>query len=316
MIALKTKVFSPMNILLVNNDAVVAKLVRLIAQKTGDNLDTAASIEEIRGENYDLLILDGNLFSREFLERLNDRVIYAHSLFIATRGSGDTDLFEKHLFKPFLPTEVLSILHHVAALIEKEQKELAREFVFDDFENAFFSEDEIVGGEDEAEQDALERVQRFEKIEEEPLHEIGADEASEEEVLANIFSDEEVSAVKAILDILGDASNEDEQTADETLRENELWQDIDHELEAALRNLSEEEMAQSVDDELLMQLDDIPSGELSWDEPQHESIRSRQNRESIETLRTLLQALENPQLSKSLRGSITIHLTFGEDHEL
>jgi hypothetical protein len=134
--------------------------------------------------------------------------------------------------------------------------------------------------------------------------------------LANIFSDEEVSAVKAILDILGDASNEDEQTADETLRENELWQDIDHELEAALRNLSEEEMAQSVDDELLMQLDDIPSGELSWDEPQHESIRSRQNRESIETLRTLLQALENPQLSKSLRGSITIHLTFGEDHEL
>ncbi len=304
-----------MNILLVNDDAVVAKLVKLITQKTGDRLDIATSVDEIRSENYDLLILDGNLFSREFLERLNDRVIYAHSLFITTRGSDDTDLFEKHLFKPFLPTELLFILRQVAELIEKEQKELSREFIFDDFENPFFSEDEIVGGEDEAEQDALERVQRFEKIDEEPLHEIGADEASEEEVLENIFSTEEVSAVKAILDILGDASDEDGQSADDNLRENELWQDIDQELEAALRNLSEDEMAQSVDDALLMQLDDISAGELSWEEPQHGNGRNKQNQESIEALRTLLQALENPQLSKSLRGSITIHLTFGEDHE-
>jgi len=304
-----------MNILLVNDDAVVAKLVKLIAQKTGDNLDIATSIDEIRSESYDLLILDGNLFSREFLEHLNDRVIYAHSLFITTRESEDTDLFEKHLFKPFLPTELLFLLRQVAELIEKEQKELSREFVFDDFENPFFAEDEIVGGEDEAEQDALERVQRFEKIDEEPLHEIGAEEASEEEVLENIFSSEEVSAVKAMLDILGDASDEDEPAEEETVRENELLQDIDEELEAALRNLSEDEMAQSVDDALLMQLDDIPAGELSWEEPLQEKERSRQNQESIEALRTLLQALENPQLSKSLRGTITINLTFGEEHE-
>ena len=42
---------------------------------------------------------------------------------------------------------------------------------------------------------------------------------------------------------------------------------------------------------------------------------SHRNQESIETLRTLLKALENPQLSKSLRGTITINLTFGEDNE-
>jgi hypothetical protein len=290
--------------------------VKLITQKTGDRLDIATSIDEIREEeSYDLLILDGNLFSRDFLERLNDKVIYAHSLFITTRESEDTDLFEKHLFKPFLPTELLLMLHQIAALIEKEQKELSREFVFEDFESPLFGEDEIVGGADEAEQDALERVQRFEKIDEEPLHEIGADEASEEEVLETIFSDEEVSAVKAILDILGDASDEDEKIADEAMRENELWQDIDQELEAALRKLSDEELAEGVDDALLMQLDDISAAELSWDEPEQESARSSKNRESIEALRTLLQALENPQLAKSLRGTITINLTFGEDHE-
>ncbi len=299
-----------MNILLVNNDVIVAKLVKLSTQKTGDRLDTATSIDEIRDESYDLLILDGDLFSRDFLERLNDRIIYAHSLFITTRESKDTDLFEKHLYKPFLPTELLLMLHQIGTSVAKEQEDASREIVFDDFENPFFSEDGILGGEDEAEQDALERVQQFEKIDEEPFEEIGADEASEEEVLDNIFSDEEISAVKAILDVLGEEPLDDDRMAEDVLNAQEQENDIDQELEAALRNLSEEDLAQSLDDELLLRFDD-----LSWDEPKKKSHSKHQNRESIETLRTLLQALENPQLSKSLRGTVTINLTFGEDNE-
>ena len=302
-----------MNILLVNNDAVVAKIVKLSTQKRGDRLDTASSIEEIREENYDLLILDGNLFSREFLERLNDRVIYAHSIYITTRESADQDLFEKHLYKPFLPTELLFMLHQIAASVEKEQAERSREIVFEDFGDPFFG-NETLGGEDEAEQDALERVQRFEKIDEEPLKEIEAEEASEEEVLENIFSDEEVSAVKAILDVLSEETPDAENAEGSMPETEEAGQDIDQELEAALRNLSEEELSQSLDDELLMEFDDIPPEGLGWDaEPPKQNVSGKQNQESIETLRTLLRALEDPQLSKSLRGTITINLTFGED---
>ena len=304
-----------MNILLVNSDAIVAKLVKLSTQKTGDRLDTVTSIDEIRDESYDLLILDGELFSRDFLERLNDRIIYAHSLFITTRESEDTDLFEKHLYKPFLPTELLRMLHQIGTTVAKEHEEASREIVFDDFENPFLSEDEILGGEDETEQDALERVQRFEKIDEEPFEEIGAEEASEEEVLENIFSDEEISAVKAILDVLGEEQHAGENMVEELPDAQEQESDIDQELEAALRNLSEEDLAQSLDDELLLRFDDLSTDGLSWDEPKKKSRSKHQNQESIETLRTLLKALENPQLSKSLRGSITINLTFGEDNE-
>ncbi len=300
-----------MNILLVNNDAVVAKLVKLSTQKTGDRLDIAGSIDEIRDESYDLLILDGDLFSREFLERLNDKVIYAHSIFIATRESGESELFEKLLYKPFLPTELLVMLHQFASNVQKEQEELSKEIVFDDFENSFFSEDEIVGGEDELEQETLERVQKFEKIAEAPMEEITADEASEEEVLDNIFADEDVSEVKAILDAL---NNEDEeQIVEEVIAKSEPAEDIDLELERALQNLSKADLALDVDDEALMQLDEVSTEELSWNEPKEALTPSKQNQESIETLRTLVKALENPQLARSLRGTITINLIFGED---
>ncbi len=337
-----------MNILLVNNDAVVSKLVKLSTQKIGDRLDIATSIDEIRGENYDLLILDGALFSRDFLDRLNDKVIYAHSIYITTRESEGSDLFEKHLYKPFLPTELLVMLLKVAAQVKREQEERSREIVFEDFDKPFVPEDEvidssieeemfepepqfessgeavlesilpddeIIGGDDEVEQDALERVHRFEEIEEEPLQEIAADEASEEEILENIFSEEEISEVKAILDVLGEAPEKDEEIVEEVIQESEPPQNIDQELEAALRNISVEELEQSVDEELLMQFDDLSTEDLSWNEPQPTSLPSKQNQESIETLRTLLKALENPQLARSLRGTITINLTFGEDNE-
>lgn len=302
-----------MNILLVNNDAVVEKLVKLSAQKTGDRLDIATSIDKVREESYDLLILDSALFSRELLEQLNDKVIYAHSLLITTRESSESNLFEKLLYKPFLPTELLLLLHQFASRVQQEHEELAKEIVFDEFENSFFSEDEIAGGEDKVEQDALERVQQFEKVVEEPLTEITADEASEEEVLENIFAEEDVSEVKALLDALSENTPADEEIIDEVIDKDEPEQEIDEELEKALRNLSADELAMDIDDAVLMQLDDIATDELAWDEASEKQTTSNQNQESIETLRTLVKALENPQIARSLRGTITINLTFGED---
>jgi len=279
-----------MNILLVNNDAVIAKLVRLSTQKTGDRLDTATSIDEVREESYDLLILDGGLFNREFLERLNDKAIYAHSIFITTREQEETALFEKQLHKPFLPTELLVLLHQFASSVKKEQEELSKEIVFDDFESDFFSEDEIVKDEDLSEQDALRTVHKFERISEEVI-----EESREEEPLENIFSEQEVSEVKAILDALGSDEESEEALVEEVIDLDPPLDDIDEELERALQNITKEELAQPIE---------------SMKESQ---LPSQKNQESIETLQTLLKALENPQIAKSLRGTITINLTFGDD---
>ena len=283
-----------MNILLVNNDAVIAKLVRLSTQKTGDRLDVASSIDEVREESYDLLILDGGLFSLEFLEQLNDKAIYAHSIFITTRESEETNLFEKQLHKPFLPTELLVLLHQFASSVKKEQEELSKEIVFDDFENDFFSEDEIVKDEEEHEQEPVAKVHKFEKIDEESINE-----SSEEEPFENIFSEQEVSEVKAILDALHNDEESEEELVEEVINLDPPLDTIDEELERALQNVTQEELVQPL--EMLHQT------RVEQAQP------SRQNQESIETLQTLLKALENPQIAKSLRGTITINLTFGDD---
>ena len=303
-----------MNILLVNNDAAVAKLVKLSTQKTGDRLDVAGSIEALRDESYDLLILDNALFSRTFLEQLNDKVIYAHSILITTREQHPTQLFEKVLYKPFLPTELLVMLHQFSTTVEKEKEALAKEIIFEEFEDTFFSEDEIIGETDENEQDALSRVQDHEEIIEASMQEIAPEEATEEEVLENIFSEQEVTEVKAILDALSsDEEAVEEEHVDEVISSTEPLEEIDMELEKALSKLSADDLEGGVDEEVLMEMNTLDAPIPAWQERAPASKPSRQNKESIETLKTLVQALENPQIARSLRGTITINLTFGED---
>jgi len=294
-----------MNILLVNTDAVVTKLVTLSTQKTGDRLDVATSLESIREENYDLLILDGGLFSRDFLEQINDKVLYAHSIFITTRESQEETLFEKLLYKPFLPTELLLMLHLINTAVKEEQEARSKEIVFSAFDNDFFSEDEIAF-EVAPEEEALVRVERMPKPLESPAI-LEPEQEVQEEEFKQIFSDNDVSDVKAMLEAL---NSEEEAPQEEILEEEvQIEPEIDYALEVALQNstLSEETISShklsEASRDLLNEKEELPQ------------VTSRQNQESIETLKTLLQALENPQLARSLRGSITINLTFGDDNE-
>ena len=287
-----------MNVLLVNNDPVVSKLVTLSTLKTGDRLDVAESVEAVREGSYDLLILEMGLFSTEALESINDKAIYAHSIYITTRDAPQTELFEKLLYKPFLPTELLVLLHQFSKSVQREQEALAKEIVFDDLDESFFSEDEIL-----AERPVEEPEKLFEEVvslaDEEIIFNI-----EHEAPLENIFSQDEVSEVKAILDALSSEQSEQEQHAQEVIEDvlEEEDDDIDLELEAALRQFNENDLPEKEETLAVQEKEAIEVAELK-----------DANSETIETLKTLLQALENPLLARSLRGSITINLTFGED---
>lgn len=288
-----------MNVLLVNNDPVVSKLVTLSTLKTGDRLDIAENIDEVRDGSYDLLILEMGLFTPEALEAINDKAIYAHSIYITTRDSEATELFEKTLYKPFLPTELLVMLHQFSTSVQKEQEALAKEIVFDDLQESFFTEDEILGVTAES-VESVETPLSF--LEEEDLLEDEEITFDADESLENIFSDEEVSEVKAILDALSDDQKDEDLHAQEVI--DVVEEEIDLELEAALRQFNANDLSEK-EEESVVHLEE----ETAAPEQEH----SDANSETIETLKTLLQALENPQLAKSLRGNITINLTFGED---
>jgi len=291
-----------MNVLLVNNDPVVSKLVTLSTLKTGDRLDVAESIEAVREGSYDLLILEMGLFSTDALEAINDKAIYAHSIYITTRDAPQTELFEKILYKPFLPTELLVLLHQFSKSVQKEQEALAKEIVFDDFDESFFGEDEILSDAPVIEEPVTPPLELFEDIKTLENEEIVFD-LEEDKALDNIFSDEEVSEVKAILDALSSEQVEQEQHAQEVIEDiEEEDEEIDLELEAALRQFNVNDLPEKEERAPLKEKEEIEAVE-----------KIDSNTETIETLKTLLQALENPLLAKSLRGNITINLTFGED---
>ena len=96
-----------MRILLLNDNPVVNKLVTLSAQKTSDELDVVNSLDEIKHNNYDLLVLDDTVYTPEILDKLQDIVKFSKSLFIYSKTSKEIEGFTSTLKKPFLPTDLV-----------------------------------------------------------------------------------------------------------------------------------------------------------------------------------------------------------------
>ena len=96
-----------MNILLLNNNPVVNKLVTLSAQKTSDSLDVAANIEELNARNYDLLVVDDSLYSEDLFEQLSSKINYSKSLYICPRDAEVIESFDSILKKP-LPVPLIT----------------------------------------------------------------------------------------------------------------------------------------------------------------------------------------------------------------
>ncbi|SFV70182.1 Highly acidic protein [hydrothermal vent metagenome] len=108
-----------MKILLLNNNPVVNKLVTLSAQKTSDELDIAANVEDIEGSSYDLVVVDDSIGGDEVLEILREKVHFVKSLYICTRDAKVAVDFNSILKKPFLPTDLVELF----AMFGKEIKE-------------------------------------------------------------------------------------------------------------------------------------------------------------------------------------------------
>ena len=90
-----------MNILLLNDNPVVTKLVTLSAQKTSDELEIVSSLEEIKTNEYDLLVVDDGLYSDDTYSLLKEKITFSHSLFICARETQEVDGFDDTLKKPF-----------------------------------------------------------------------------------------------------------------------------------------------------------------------------------------------------------------------
>lgn len=98
-----------MNILLVNENPVVTKLVTLSAQKTQDHLESVTSVDDYTGNACDLLIIDDGLYDAAVLSELREKCGCQKVLFMASRGTEKPADAELMITKPFLPTDLVDL---------------------------------------------------------------------------------------------------------------------------------------------------------------------------------------------------------------
>ncbi len=192
-----------MNILLLNNNPVVKKLVTLSVQKTSDELHTAESVEAIEAGDYDLLIIDDALYSDETMDELASKISYSESLFICSKDAQEQAEFTKTLKKPFLPTDLVETLVSLAKMVdtvELEKMDGINESDFDVADDALFHDFETDDSFDELDNlDALaemEDLDMLEETDEEAYNNAALEDVKEEGVLDR----DELQEVQSLLE--------------------------------------------------------------------------------------------------------------------
>ncbi len=111
-----------MKILLINSNPVVSRLTALSARKESVPLDEIRDIADLKNSNYNIVFVDAELLSQEILTLLKNSNIKRRVIFY-TQDDKDNidDIFNYTILKPFLPSEVSSILREAKMELDEEE---------------------------------------------------------------------------------------------------------------------------------------------------------------------------------------------------
>jgi len=119
-----------MKILLINTNPVVSRLTALSARKEGIDLDEVKDISEVKDINsYSIVFVDSDINSSEVIEFLKNSNIKRRVIFASQDDKRVDSIYNFTILKPFLPSEVSSILRD--AKIEIDTKDLDEDLAID-----------------------------------------------------------------------------------------------------------------------------------------------------------------------------------------
>ncbi len=128
-----------MQVLLINQNATIERLVKLSSGKLGYELTNAKDISEVENGAYGFVVMDSDLYNDEEFGILKQKFGNAKYILIITKGAERPEGFDVYIEKPFLPTELVDIFGSLAASVENTIDE---EAVFGD-EEAVFEDEEL-----------------------------------------------------------------------------------------------------------------------------------------------------------------------------
>jgi uncharacterized membrane protein len=252
-----------MNILLLNQNPVVEKLVTLSAHKLGATVVSVRSTEELEVGDYDLLIVDEEVYGFEIFGDLTAKVTYKKSLYLHARDSEPVDIFNYQIKKPFLPTDLVELLSKIAhAITEGEGK---KSDDFEDDQNADETFENFDDSELEDEQNESETFENLDTLDEDLTSLSGSDDTDDsfldDDFADNLMEeDEDVGEEQQILD------QDDVQEVQKLLEDEES--DGDDLFISDLNDISDTEEPNKEDTQALLksELDEIIANDFHDDE--------------------------------------------------
>ena len=239
-----------MNILLLNDNPVVTKLVTLSAQKTGDRITAVGNVNEIEVGSYDLIVVDDGVYSEGNMEELEGKVSYKSSMIIVSRGTQKIESFDYELKKPFLPTDLVEQFSSISKKVSQlgEHVSMHNEVnLQDDLTDNTFSHDDGLGDLDlNKELDFSDDLNDFHldlgdmNIDSEiKNHDFDMHE-NEEHQIGSILDEEDVQEVKNLLNETDSTEDEDHEFKIDDL--DELKWNLDDEEEVSSEVSSHDEV--------------------------------------------------------------------------
>lgn len=170
-----------MQVLLINQNATIERLVKLSSGKLGYELTSAKDISEVENSAYGFIIMDSDLYSEDEFGLLKEKFGVAKYILIVTKGADKPAGFDVYIEKPFLPTELVDIFSSLASSVNSFAEEAQADDVFGDDDSAFAeNESDVFALEDDAIFDAPAQESKEEDTKDE-LDDFGSFSFDEEE---------------------------------------------------------------------------------------------------------------------------------------
>ncbi|AFL67773.1 hypothetical protein [Sulfurospirillum barnesii] len=227
-----------MRLLLLNNNPAVSRLIKLSAEKAGHELDEFDDYGLVPLHDYDVILVDNELYDETALAELKENIGCDYCLYICQRGAQKPDSVNVSLEKPFLPTDFLVLLEKVAQVLNSQKEEESSSVDEIEEENKRFDIDDI----DTLEADESLKFDNV-KFEDDLLDEaIAMDEALEK---GDFLKETSCVDEKSFEDVDFEAENEEEETLLDEVPPCVLDKDDINEVKQLLDENDEEELEPS-----------------------------------------------------------------------
>ncbi len=186
-----------MNILLLNTNPVVSRLLSLCIRGEGMVLEEITDISMIKHDAYDIVFIDDNSYASEVQDVLSNLQVGKKIFLSGKQGSIVAfEDFDEVITKPFLPSQITAVIDHFSTHAEEKEEHKEEGFIFPLSQEE--RKDETAQTEDDVKKDSILIPQNPEVLDSQEIERIKAllEEDEKDEGILQIEDEEAYEARK------------------------------------------------------------------------------------------------------------------------